>query len=278
LDEAEAELDDATFPQASVDWRVSKFLNPVQDQSRCGVGWSFAAVAAVESNWAMRTGNLMKLSEQQIIDCTNGVDFFRLGKQELINRGCKGGCVVASLKYIADNPVTYQANYPYKSAAGPCQVTNLPASPMKLLGWSFGKPLDAEGIKQALLKGPLIAGINADCPEFQLYSDGILDPLHCGNQVNHFVLLVGYGTSKTSAAYPHGMDYWIIRNSFGTSWGKSGYGYIGRGINVLGIESVTVYPTLGIKSSSVQPTAPLAFSGLKNTDIRLPGYQGQKVF
>ena len=189
-----------------VDWREIGAVGPVRDQRNCGACYAFAAVGAVEAAEYLRTGVLKMLSTQELVDCSVLTG----------NRGCNGGKITSALRYIERNGITLESTYPYVHYEHQ-NCLSLSNSPKTHISSHTSVPkADQLQLKAAVALQPLAVAIQADQPFFRLYSQGVIDRA-CGSQLNHAVLLVGYGTS------PEGIDYWLVRNSWGTTWGEAGY-------------------------------------------------------
>lgn len=193
----------------AVDWRNQSVVNPVKDQGQCGSCWAFATVANAESVWAIDTGTLLTLSEQEIIDCSKGIGYW--------NRGCNGGNPDSSFKYMIQHGLTDSLNYPYTSGTVPTESKCIPYTSAV----SFSKCYDVQSNNQlnlthAVSMNPVVIAIEADTTYFQSYSSGIITSTECGTKLDHAVEIVGYGTDQ-------GIDYWLIRNSWGEDWGEGGY-------------------------------------------------------
>ncbi|KAF4696159.1 hypothetical protein FOZ60_001838 [Perkinsus olseni] len=214
------EDDDLVDLPASIDWRTEKVLNPVKDQEECGSCWAFSANGALESRHAIATGTLLSLSEQQLVDCSSK------------DKGCKGGLMSDAFEYVQEHGIDDESAYPYKGSNGTCK-TKLTSYPDGLLageviGYRNLSQTDA-ALKKALVSGPVSLAVNVD-ENFHKYRSGLFNASSCsvGANLNHGVVAVGYGTT------PEGHDYYIIRNSWGDSWGEDGYIYMKRGDNSLG--------------------------------------------
>lgn len=229
------ELDPNNPP--SVDWRQKGAVTPVKTQGSCGSCWSFAATGAIEGAWAVAGGNIEDLSEQQLIDCNTG----KLYGEEA-NSGCKGGSMDPAFEYIMKNQgITTAENYPYTQSQHSCNKTLAKDSVVNLSGYHDVTVGSEEALENALAKGPVALGIEADQTKFQLYSHGVFAG-PCGDKLDHGVLAVGYGEED-------GKKYWIVKNSWGASWGEEGYIRIQRGIDVgdgktglCGVLSMPTYP------------------------------------
>jgi C1A family cysteine protease len=200
----------ASDAPSSIDWRQQGVVNQVRDQGQCGSCWAFATTANAESVWAISSGQLLDLSEEFLVDCASGVGYF--------NMGCNGGQPDSAFKYMINNGQCSEASYPYKAGttktAGSCQKCT--AAPVHFSGCYDVVPKDQVSLMASVAKQPVVIAIEADTRYFQSYAGGILDSPNCGTTLDHAVEIVGYGTEN-------GVDYWNIRNSWGPSWGESGY-------------------------------------------------------
>jgi cathepsin L len=193
-----------------IDWRDFDAVNPVRDQGQCGSCWAFATTANAESVWAIQKGELYDLSEEYLVDCASGMGYF--------NMGCNGGTPDSAFKYMINNGQCYEELYPYTAGvtktAGKC--TSCTSTPVKFSGCLDVAPNDQISLKAAVAINPVAVAIEADTRYFQSYAGGILDSPQCGTTLDHAVEIIGYGTDN-------GIDYWNVRNSWGTTWGESGY-------------------------------------------------------
>jgi cathepsin L len=215
-------------PMASVDWRTKNAVTPVKNQQQCGSCWAFSTTGSTEGAHAIKTGKLVSLSEQQLVDCSAAQG----------NNGCNGGLMDQGFQYIISNKgITTEAAYPYTAADGSCKKGQTVAATLS----SFVDV--AQGSEADLLKavnvGPVSIAIEADQQCFQFYSGGVLSDPSCGQQLDHGVLVVGYGTDSAT-----NQDYWIIKNSWGASWGESGYIRLIRGKNECGVAQMASYPVV----------------------------------
>lgn len=221
----------ASGTPVSIDWRTKNAVTSVKDQGQCGSCWTFSATGAVEGAWALHTGNLIDLSEQELVDCA-GLKYGSMG--------CNGGQMDGAFKFIMDNGQCSLSSYPYTSGVtktgGTCQQTCQPVAHVS--SCSDVKPNDQLSLKAAVAQQPVSIAIEADTRYFQSYSSGILTSSSCGTNLDHGVLIVGYGTEN-------GQDYWLVKNSWSTTWGDKGYVKIARSdsTNDQGICGIAMQPS-----------------------------------
>ncbi|KAE9449690.1 hypothetical protein C3L33_18412, partial [Rhododendron williamsianum] len=189
----------------SVDWREIGAVAPIKDQGRCGSCWAFSTVAAVEGVNQIATGELIQLSEQELVDC-----------DKKYNAGCNGGLMDYAFEFIMDNGgIDTESDYPYLGLDAACDPTRKNAKVVSIDGYEDVPPYNEKALKKAVAHQPVSVAIEASGREFQLYLSGIFTG-ECGMALDHGVAVVGYGTEN-------GVDHWIVRNSWGTSWGEHGY-------------------------------------------------------
>jgi len=211
---------------ASVDWRTQGAVTPVKDQGQCGSCWAFSTTGSVEGQHQISTKTLISLSEQQLVDCAQAEG----------NQGCNGGLMDYGFQYIIDNNgICTEAAYPYTAADGTCKKTCTKTVTIK--GFKDVPSGDENTLYTAVgTVGPVSIAIEADQMAFQFYSGGVFDAA-CGTALDHGVLAVGYGVDT-------GKNYWIVKNSWGASWGESGYIRMIRGKNQCGLALSASYPTV----------------------------------
>lgn len=222
------EPDSLELPR-SIDWREKGAVTPVKNQGHCGSCWSFSTTGALEGQMFRKTGKLVALSEQNLIDCSGHYG----------NDGCDGGFMDSAFQYIKQNRgIDSEESYPYEAVQGMCRYSTSGRS-----GEDTGFIDIPAGDEVALTKalatvGPVSVGIDASHESFQFYHDGVYSPPECdSNNIDHGVLAVGYGTNE------NGLDYYIVKNSWGPTWGKDGYIMMARNANnKCGIASTASYP------------------------------------
>ena len=205
--------DDNTTLPLSVDWRDQNAVTPVKDQGQCGSCWAFSTTGSLEGIYAIQTGKLVSFSEQQLVDCDN----FKNGGN---NYGCNGGDMDSAFSWIGtNNGLCSEESYPYVAEKQSCQSTCNVLPQSQIRDWVDVQSSDI-ALMAAIAQQPVSIAIEADQIDFQLYQSGVLTA-ECGTTLDHGVLVVGYGTEEE--------DYYLVKNSWGTSWGDQGYIKLGRG-------------------------------------------------
>jgi cathepsin L len=221
-----------TRPKAlptSYDWTQKGAVTHVKNQGQCGSCWSFSTTGSVEGCHFLATKKLVSLSEQNLVDCSDAQG----------NQGCDGGLMTQAMDYIISNKgIDTENSYPYTAEDGTCSYNSQNS------GSTLGKYVNVntgdEGDLQAkTYMGPTSVAIDASQPSFQMYSSGVYNEPACStSQLDHGVLSVGWGHDQT------GGDYWIVKNSWGTSWGQNGYIWMSRNKqNQCGIATMATLPT-----------------------------------
>lgn len=217
---------------ATIDWRAKGKVTAVKNQGQCGSCWAFSTTGSVESANLIKNGGSASdasniLSEQQLVDCSRK------------NNGCNGGLMDYGFQYLkglrAHGDDT-ESSYSYKAKSGRCAASKGTPSHIKVTGYTDVRGGESS-LKNAVgIVGPVSIAIEADQKAFQFYSGGVLTE-GCGQQLDHGVLLVGYGNDD-------GQDYWIVKNSWGATWGEEGYINIAMGSNLCGISNQPSYPNV----------------------------------
>ena len=198
---------------ASWDWKEKGAVTSVKNQGSCGSCWAFSAIQNIEGQNFLKSQNLTDLSEQQLIDC------------DKVDHACLGGWTHRAFQWLTDNGgVASAADYPYTAHHADCKFVPSMAA-VQVTGYHNISQNETE-IAQALVElGPLSIGVVAD--PWQFYWRGILGPWFCNGGINHGVLLVGYGNGWGIISKA---DYWLVKNSWGGSWGEKGYIRLERGL------------------------------------------------
>jgi len=188
------------FP-ASIDWTTKGAVNAVQNQGSCGSCWAFGTIGTVEGAHFVATGQLVKFSEQQLVDCCHDTCY-----------GCSGGFQNNAMRYLFTNDLCTEADYPYTGRNGNCNQSKCTHKIHTVNSCHQVNENDADALRAALAIMPISVTVDAGSYAFQAYKGGILDSTACGTNLNHAVLGTGYGT-----------NYFTIKNSWGASWGDKGF-------------------------------------------------------
>ncbi|XP_019127850.2 pro-cathepsin H isoform X2 [Larimichthys crocea] len=213
----------------SIDWRKKgNFVTPVKNQGSCGSCWTFSTTGCLEAVTAIKTGKLIPLSEQQLVDCA----------QAFNNHGCNGGLPSQAFEYIMYNKgLMTEDDYPYTAFDNDCKYNPQMAAAfvknvVNITAYDEMELVDAVGTRNPV---SFAFEVTSD---FMHYSKGVYSSTECHkttDKVNHAVLAVGYGAEN-------GSPYWIVKNSWGPRWGIEGYFLIERGTNMCGLAACASFP------------------------------------
>ncbi|TNV77618.1 hypothetical protein FGO68_gene9192 [Halteria grandinella] len=193
----------------NLDWRDFGAVSKIKDQGYCGSCYAFATAAAIEGMAYLKTGKMVELSMQQIVDCAADG-----------NLGCYGGDLFSSFSYALDHGLHTLKGYPYYGYQIDCLYNKSSLHLTKFKGYEPIASNNNTLLKRAVAMGPVAIGISASSRQFRFYGSGILSSPKCGQVLDHAVLLIGYGQKK------NGIQFWIIKNSWGKRWGEKGFARI----------------------------------------------------
>lgn len=208
---------------SSVDWRTKKVVTPVKNQGGCGSCWAFSTAETLESHIAIKTGKLMEFAPQEFVSCAPNPN--HCGG----TGGCQGSTQPLGFKYAMEAGITTEASYPYKAVTGTCDKSKIkPVA--NISGYTVLPTNNYTALINAVANiGPI--AISAAAEPWQLYSKGVYNG-KCGADVDHAIQLVGYGSSGSNQDGRRLLgggggggkgDYWLVRNSWGSTWGEEGY-------------------------------------------------------
>jgi len=222
--DVEAESND----EPSLDWIAKGAVTPVKDQGQCGSCWAFSATGAIEGGVFVAGRGLTSVAEQQLVDCSGSTG----------NQGCNGGLMDYAFDYVIKNGgIGSEASYKYTARDGTCKKV---PSVSTIQSYTDVPASDEAALMDAVLGRPVAIAIEADQSCFQFYHAGVLNDPSCGTNLDHGVLLVGFATDLPKPQ-GSGLQYWVVKNSWGTSWGAAGYIKFVRGQNQCGLTLAASY-------------------------------------
>lgn len=243
-----ASVDELLLPE-NVDWTEKGAVGPVKNQMACGSCWAFSTTGAIEGINAIQTGKMVALSEQMLVDCDTTRD-----------HGCEGGLMDFAFDFVLENGgIDTEESYPYTASEGQCDLKRLARHVVTIDGYEDVPENDEVALKKAVSHQPVSVAIEADQRAFQLYAGGVFDDVTCGTDLNHGVLIVGYGSSEINGT---DVPYWKVKNSWGPAWGERGFVKLARstrmGEGECGVAMMASYPVKTGPNPPEPPPAPPA--------------------
>lgn len=216
----------------SIDWVSKGAVTDIKNQGQCGSCWAFSTTGAIEGAYAVSSGSLVSLSEQNLVSC------------DTTDNGCSGGLMDNAFDYVKSNGgLCTESDYPYTSSGGTAaSCSSGCTAKVTISGYTDVPANDEDALKVAVSQQPVSVAIEADTSAFQLYESGVFTNSGCGTSLDHGVLVVGYGAES-------GTNYWKVKNSWGSTWGESGFIRLERDVNMCGVSQMASYPT-GAKAVS----------------------------
>jgi C1A family cysteine protease len=213
---------------ASVDWRQKGAVTNIKNQGQCGSCWAFSTTVSLEGWYFINNGQLISFSEQQLVDCDSSCN------------ACSGCYPYLAMEYTGQYGIETEAQYPYEGQTDSCAYSS-DETYQANSDYNTVTSDDATQLMAAVVNQPVSVGVEADQDVWQFYSSGVITQ-GCGDNIDHAVLVVGYEVYN-------GVQAFIVKNSWGTSWGIQGYVYVSTdgsqngGAGVCGILATPVVPT-----------------------------------
>jgi len=208
---------------ASKDWVSLGAVTPIKNQGQCGSCWAFSTTGGIEGQNFLKNHKLSSFSEQELVDCSQAEG----------NQGCNGGLMDDGFTYVESNGLCFESAYPYEGTDGTCRKSSC-TSQVSVTSFTDIAQGSTSDLKTAIGNvGPISIAVDANM-FWQLYTDGIFSHYCNPSKLDHGVLAVGYDTG-----------YWKVKNSWGESWGESGYIRLaGTTENTCGLANSASYPVL----------------------------------
>jgi C1A family cysteine protease len=223
-----SEVEENLSYPTSIDWTTQGVVTPVKNQGQCGSCWAFSTTGAVESAWKLAGHTLISLSEQQLVDCAKS------------NYGCNGGWPTVAMQYIINNKgIALESSYPYTARTGSCNTASASKIAATISGYKTVTAGSVSALATAVAQQPVSVLVDAGGADWQSYGGGVVTDAGCGTSLDHAVLAVGYNMGNSP-------PFWKIKNSWGTSWGESGYIRLGvvNGNGICGVQMNSCYPVV----------------------------------
>jgi len=201
-------------PSTNIDWVSKGMTTPIKNQQQCGSCWAFSATEEIESAMLIAGQTPQIGAPQEIVDCDSN------------DQGCNGGDPAEAMQWIIQQGgQDAESCYPYTGADGTCASAQ--CTPVNKISSTQSIAQNEAQIYTALQGAPL--SICCDAAPWQNYEGGVLTEAQCGDSIDHAIQLTGYNTGQGG--------YWVVRNSWGASWGENGFIWLQYGQNTCGITS-----------------------------------------